>query len=137
MPDTNSAFSPLERLEPAQRERTVSAMQVLRTRARTTNLARVAQLDQALDAAAAQRLDETGRSHAVAVAHQLIGSAGTFGYARASEEALGLKEFFASRAHSPAQVQRAREVLAVVRRDLETGPDAASGDAAEWAAEES
>jgi HPt (histidine-containing phosphotransfer) domain-containing protein len=105
--------------DPARAERAVGAMKPLRSRARATNLARAAQLAQALDAAAEGRLDEAGCSTAVDVAHQLVGSAGTFGYTGASTEAARLKDFFAARSFEPERVDTAREWLSALRVDLE------------------
>lgn len=103
----------------ARADRAVGAMKPLRSRARATNLARAAQLGEALDAAAEGRLDDAGCSTAVDVAHQLVGSAGTFGYTGASTEAVRLKDFFAARRFDPERVDTAREWLSAIRVDLE------------------
>jgi chemotaxis protein histidine kinase CheA len=105
-------------------DRVLPAMRGLRSRARVTNLARAAQLESALECAADGRLDEAGKAQAVAVAHQLIGSAGTFGFAEASRRALELKDFFALAQVDDDDIQTARIRLTALRTDLESG----SGD---------
>ena len=104
-------------------DRVLPTMRGLRSRARTTNLARAEQLDAALERASDGRLDEAGRAQAVAVAHQLIGSAGTFGFADASRRALELKEFFAAGQVDEDDVQTARIRLSALRTDLQNGAD--------------
>jgi hypothetical protein len=102
-------------------DRVLPAMRGLRSRARVTNLARAAQLETALERAASGRLDEAGRAQAVAVAHQLIGSAGTFGFADASRRALELKDFFALAQVDDDDIQTARIRLVALRTDLQSG----------------
>jgi HPt (histidine-containing phosphotransfer) domain-containing protein len=64
--------------------------------ARTVNLARVVRLLELLDAADAGDLDEAGRSEAENLAHQVVGSAGTFGFPGASVEAVSIEDYFAT-----------------------------------------
>lgn len=109
--------------DPDEIQRVLPAMRDLRSRARATNLGRAAQLDAALERAADGRLDEPGRAQALAVAHQLIGSAGTFGFAEASRRALELKEFFALAQFDDDDVQTARIRLLAVRTDLQNDSD--------------
>jgi hypothetical protein len=105
-------------------DRVVPAMRDLRSRARVTNLARAGQLDSALDRAADAALDEAGRAQAVAVAHQLIGSAGTFGFSEASRRAAELKDFFAASQVGADDIHTARVRLSALRSDLQNGdPD--------------
>lgn len=73
-----------------------AAMRQLSSRARRSNLARVAQLEAALHAAGEGRLDPDGRRQAAEVAHQVLGSAGTFGYSRASELAGRIEQLLRS-----------------------------------------
>lgn len=103
-------------------DRVLPTMRGLRSRARVTNLSRAEQLAAALDRAADGALDEAGRAQAVAVAHQLIGSAGTFGFAEASRWAVELKEFFAVGQIDPESVRDARDGLRALRDDLHSGP---------------
>ncbi len=65
--------------------------------ARTVNLARVVRLVELLDASDAGGLDEAGRGEAENLAHQVVGSAGTFGFPAASVEAVAIEEYFAAR----------------------------------------
>jgi hypothetical protein len=109
--------------DPDEIKRVLPAMRDLRGRARATNLGRAAQLDSALERAADGRLDEAGRAQALAVAHQLIGSAGTFGFAEASRRALELKEFFALPQFDDDDVQTARIRLLALRSDLQNDSD--------------
>ena len=64
-------------------------------RARAVNLARVLRLSELLDRADAGTLDEAGRLEAENLAHQVVGSAGTFGQPGASAEALTVERYFA------------------------------------------
>jgi HPt (histidine-containing phosphotransfer) domain-containing protein len=105
-------------------DRVLPAMRDLRSRARVTNLARAVQLDAALERAADAALDEAARAQAVAVAHQLIGSAGTFGFSEASRRAAELKDFFAASQVADDDIQAARVRLTALRSDLQNGdPD--------------
>ena len=62
--------------------------------ARAANLARTAVIEDALAASAAGTLDEGRREAAESAAHQVVGSAGTFGRHRASELAAALEQWF-------------------------------------------
>ena len=72
-----------------------TVMQDLGASARRSNLTRCAQLGEALDAAEAGRLPPAGRLEAAAVAHQVVGSAGTFGYPQVSALAAALEAYLA------------------------------------------
>lgn len=63
--------------------------------ARRTNQGRIEQIRAALKRASEHRLDRTGCGAAERTAHQLAGSAGTFGFAGVSERARQLERFFA------------------------------------------
>ncbi|MGI3786130.1 MAG: hypothetical protein ACRYG2_35745 [Janthinobacterium lividum] len=63
--------------------------------ARTVNLARVVRLLELLDDAYAGVLDEAGRLEAENLAHQVVGSAGTFGFPTASVDAVAIEGYFA------------------------------------------
>jgi hypothetical protein len=65
--------------------------------ARGVNLARVVRLGELLDASDAGGLDEAGRAEAENLAHQVVGSAGTFGFPAASVDAVAVEEYFAAR----------------------------------------
>lgn len=107
------------RVSAGEIDRVLPAMRGLRARARATNLARADQLQSALDRAADGELDEAGRAQAVSVAHQLIGSAGTFGFSDASRRGAELKDFFSAREVDEDDVQTARIRLMALRTDLE------------------
>ena len=62
--------------------------------ARRHNIDRAAEIEDALMAALENRLDESVRLNAERAAHKIAGSAGTFGYPRASELARNLEHFF-------------------------------------------
>jgi hypothetical protein len=65
--------------------------------AQTVNLARGVRLLELLDVADAGALDEERRSEAENLAHQVVGSAGTFGFPGASVEAVSIEDYFATR----------------------------------------
>jgi len=65
-------------------------------RATAANLDRVVRLVALLDRADTGTLDEAGRQEAESLAHQVVGSAGTFGHPAASLDAAGLERFFAA-----------------------------------------
>jgi hypothetical protein len=83
--------------------------------ARTVNLARVVRLLELLDASDAGALDVPGRREAENLAHQVIGSAGTFGFPAASVDAVAIENYFASGPADP----RPEVCPDVVRRILE------------------
>ena len=91
--------------------------------ARTSNLARVAELEQALSAAAGSSLTEEVRRAAVATAHQLVGSAGTFGYSRVSELARAVEGLFLADDITGPAAEAAQRSLVTMQQDLLTGPD--------------
>lgn len=80
---------------PPPAERMATVLSALATRARRTNLDRAADLRSALRRAAVGGLDVEGWSVAEQTAHQLAGSAGTFGYRQASELARDLERWCA------------------------------------------
>ncbi|MFT4167441.1 MAG: Hpt domain-containing protein [Microlunatus sp.] len=63
--------------------------------ARRTNQGRIEQLRVALERASEDGLDRAGWAVAERTAHQLAGSAGTFGFAGVSERARQLEQLFA------------------------------------------
>lgn len=64
--------------------------------ARRVNLGRVVRLVELLGASDAGTLDEAGRHEAESLAHQVVGSAGTFGFPAASVDAVAIEEYFAA-----------------------------------------
>jgi HPt (histidine-containing phosphotransfer) domain-containing protein len=82
---------------PEDREDAVSAvLRGLSVSAARANLARSALIAEAVRAAEDGQLLEQQRAAAAAAAHQVVGSAGTFGLPRASRMAAGLEDFFAA-----------------------------------------
>jgi hypothetical protein len=81
--------------------------------ARVVNLRRVVRLLELLDSSDAGALDEAGRSEAENLAHQVVGSAGTFGFPAASVEAVSIEDYFSAR----PRASRGDAVL--VRRTLD------------------
>lgn len=88
--------------------------------ARQTNLRRADHLQEALGRLSEGRLDEEGRQQAVRAAHQLAGSAGTFGHQRASELARRVEQFLAS-PQPPTTIAEAMAVVAECRSELAPG----------------
>jgi hypothetical protein len=79
------------------REQVLAAAEAIWQRVRGTELDRVAVLESAVAALLRGRLDEDDRALAEREAHKIAGSAGTFGYARASEIARELESILAAR----------------------------------------
>ena len=93
----------------------------LASSARESNLARTAVLEAALAALDAGSLSLEQREAAVHAAHQVVGSAGTFGRRRSSELAASLERFFRQGHGSgpdPDGLERARAEVAELRGDL-------------------
>jgi HPt (histidine-containing phosphotransfer) domain-containing protein len=96
-----------------------SVLAGLAVSARQANLARSDVLAHALLAVAEGRLTEAQRAAAQQAAHQVVGSAGTFGVHRASELAGSLEEYFATDEAARAEgLVRAQAQLDEVRREL-------------------
>lgn len=91
-------------------------------RARRTNLTRAAQLCTALSRAEAGELDPIARQQATELAHQLVGSAGTFGFGAASELAGQLEDFFGAGVFDEPGLQAARRQLEALGDQLQGEP---------------
>jgi diguanylate cyclase (GGDEF)-like protein len=97
-------------------------------------VAQVAALETATTALLEGRLDEATRAEAERQAHRLAGSAGTFGFHRASAVARELESFFVGRPDEPGSAVRATELIAALRASLsdraetEQRATAATGD---------
>jgi HPt (histidine-containing phosphotransfer) domain-containing protein len=113
---------------PEEREDAVSAvLRELSVSAARSNLARSAVIAEAVRAAENGRLLEQQRVAALTAAHQVVGSAGTFGLPRASRTAAGLEDFFAAvgpvrDGEVPSGVRRARLQLEELTELLTAGP---------------
>ena len=104
-----------------------AVMAGLAVSARAANLARTAVIEQALTALATGDLDATEREAAVQAAHQVVGSAGTFGRRRSSELAGHLEDWFGLPV-AGVDLAGARAWVAELRADLEAD-DAGDDDA--------
>lgn len=105
-------------------KRVREALTSIGAHARTTNLVRAEQLDDALTQLETGGLDGAQREAAVRSAHQLAGSAGTFGLGAASGLASWFERFF-GRAENAAssELSEARHQLSQLRISLEESPD--------------
>ena len=91
--------------------------------AHAVNLDRAARLADALAVAGGGRLDDAQRASATALAHQLVGSAGTFGFPGASQLAGDLERFFADGAFDdPERLATARAHLGQLQAELAAEP---------------
>jgi len=95
-PDEDLDAIPVDGPETVAEQRLLAS---LCRQARAVNLTRVVRLVELLDSSDAGALDEHGRREAENLAHQVVGSAGTFGFPTASVEAVAIEDFFAA---SPA-----------------------------------
>lgn len=110
-------------------EQARAAVRAIGQRAKRANLDRAKVLESALEAARHGTLDEDRRTSARIAAHQLAGSAGTFGYPRTSELSSRLGAFFRQGA-DPEQLPRATKWLRELHADLGSEPydEDADGD---------
>jgi HPt (histidine-containing phosphotransfer) domain-containing protein len=99
------------------------AVRSIGTHARTVNLARAADLQEAVRLLAANELDDLRRAKALERAHQLVGSAGTFGFPGASDVAYELEHFLAQDAFDDQQLERAREHITQLLAQLRAEPN--------------
>ena len=104
-------------------DRLRAAVDSIRDHARSVNLGRADRLGHALAEVAAGRWDEAARSEATEIAHQLVGSAGTFGFPGASQLAGEIERYFLEA--DPADQFRLAAAQDQVRRlqeELSAGP---------------
>ena len=89
--------------------------------AQQANLARTAVIEEALRALDAGTLGADAREAAVRAAHQVAGSAGTFGRSRSSELAARLELWFRTGPDRPGvdSLQQVREQVSALRADLD------------------
>lgn len=101
---------------------TVAEQRLLATfaaRARVTNLGRVVRLHELMDRGDRGALDEPHRQEAENLAHQVSGSAGTFGHPAASLDAARVERFFAAaRTRWHEERQLVRDTLDRLRREF-------------------
>lgn len=91
-------------------------------RARDRNRARSRELASWVDLARERELSDQERAVAAEVAHQLAGSAGTFGYLRTTEIARELEQLLAP-AETVLDWARAEACVAEISSSLDVGPD--------------
>jgi HPt (histidine-containing phosphotransfer) domain-containing protein len=104
-------------------DRLRAAVESIGDHARSVNLARAAHLDRVLADIAAGRSDEDERQRATESAHQLVGSAGTFGFPGASQLAGELERYFVEADFAdPARLAVAREQVSRLRAELAAKP---------------
>ena len=113
--------------DPGHREppedRLRAAVESISGHARSVNLARAAHLDQVLADIAAGRTDEGERQRATESAHQLVGSAGTFGFPGASQLAGELERYFVEADFADeARLAAARDQVGRLRAELAAEP---------------
>lgn len=114
---------------PPRPERMATMLSAMAKRARQTNLIRAAEIGAALEIAASEGLDGSGWAAAERSAHQLAGSAGTFGYAAASDRARSLERLLGeasatgSGSPNPAALGEARQLLDQLIDELAGEPD--------------
>lgn len=87
------------------------------------NLARARDLEEALTLVTAGQLDDARRISAIAAAHQLVGSAGTFGFPRASDLAAELERFFVRAVFNEPHRTAASAQLTALFAELATEPE--------------
>lgn len=94
-------------------------------RALTSNLRRVDELTMTVNLLTSEGgLPEGSRDNAMTVAHQLAGSAGTFGYERVSHLARQVERFLLEQSFAdPRQCLEVAQDLVLAREDLLAGPD--------------
>ena len=111
-----------ENAEPPE-DRLRAAVESIGGHARSVNLARADHLEQVLADIAAGRADENQRQQATESAHQLVGSAGTFGFPGASQLAGELERYFVEADFTDqARLATAREQVARLRAELSAEP---------------
>ena len=108
--------------EPSE-DRLRAAVESISDHARAANLARAAHLEQVLADIAAGQADEDERQRATELAHQLVGSAGTFGFPGASQLAGELERYFVEADFTDrARLAAAREQVGRLRAELAADP---------------
>ena len=111
---------------PPPSEQMASALSTISAQARQTNVVRARDLRTALVRARTGELDAAGWAAAQQTAHQLAGSAGTFGYAGVSELARSLEQLLAGADVSvaaPALLQQGDALLDQVLDQLAREPE--------------
>jgi HPt (histidine-containing phosphotransfer) domain-containing protein len=104
-------------------DRLRAAVESIGDHARSANLARASHIAQVLADIAAGRADEDQRRSATESAHQLVGSAGTFGFPGASQLAGELERYFVEADFTDeARLAAARDQVGRLRAELAADP---------------
>jgi HPt (histidine-containing phosphotransfer) domain-containing protein len=105
-------------------DRLRAAVESIGDHARSVNLDRADRLSRALAAVAAGAWDEATRREAIDIAHQLVGSAGTFGFPEASQLAGEIERYFVDAdLGDPVRLATARDQVRRLTEELAAGPD--------------
>ncbi|CAA9400662.1 MAG: hypothetical protein AVDCRST_MAG75-2121 [uncultured Propionibacteriaceae bacterium] len=96
----------------------VNTFRTIGVQAVQSNLRRAGQLSEALSAAANGELDRDGRDRAALIAHQIVGSAGTFGFRDATDAARRLELILGRDELSTAELKTAGQLLVQIRAAL-------------------
>jgi HPt (histidine-containing phosphotransfer) domain-containing protein len=104
-------------------DRLRAAVESIRDHAQSVNQDRADRLDRALAKVAAGARDAATRQEAAEIAHQLVGSAGTFGFAGASQLAGAIERYFVEvDLGDPVQLASAREQVRRLQEELAAEP---------------
>ena len=98
-----------------------SGWEDLKRRAQANNLAKLPEIETAVEALVEGALQEAQRERAAFQAHKIAGSAGTFGLPVASERARELERLFAPPGPGPERAPEAQSLVALLRTELTTG----------------
>ena len=105
-------------------DRLRAAVESIGDHARTVNLTRAERLGEALAAIAAGSREESARQEAAEIAHQLVGSAGTFGFLGPSQLAGTLERYFIEAdLDDPVGLAAAQDQVRRLRQELTAEPD--------------
>ncbi|HZA04630.1 MAG TPA: Hpt domain-containing protein [Propionibacteriaceae bacterium] len=105
-------------------DRLRAAVESIGDHARSVNLARADRLSRALAQVARGRWEEAGRREAVEIAHQLVGSAGTFGLPAASRLAVEIERYFLEAdLDDPVRLATAQDQVRRLHQELAAEPD--------------
>ena len=105
-------------------DRLRAAVESIGDHARSVNVARADRLSQAVGEVAAGRWDDGARQEAAEIAHQLVGSAGTFGLPRASQLAGEIERYFVDAdLDDPVRLATAQDQIRRLQQELAAEPD--------------
>lgn len=118
---------PSDPAEEARSQRMVTVLSGIAAQARQTNARRIEEIREALHRAESGDLDHDGWAAAERAAHQLAGSAGTFGFEQVSQAARALERLLARSLTAgrldDGVLARAQALLDRAGSELSRGPD--------------